>query len=303
MKKTGLIVLAAAAVVIAGCGGGSVPSTVAVVNGEAISGKEYVDTMVRFYGKSTLQNLIDQKLTLQIAKEENVLPTDKQIQVQIDRLKDQGAYDDQVKLYGEEFIKSQLYAQQANMNLAKKYLKPTDEELKQTYEMAKTLFVHGPRQQISALINTDKAKLAEAKKKAVSGTSFDDLSGDYQSPMFGTTPFKFSSENGEIQTPLSDDAKKVIKGLKKGDVSDPVNIAPEGQQPQYAIFTVTKDIPAISKKLADVKDEVADIAAMQKAQYDQSYREKIEKKKADAKIDIKLPDFKDVADQFTKKDK
>lgn len=301
MKKTAIFAVAAvaAALMLAGCGKDIVPNTVATVNGEAITGEKYFTTMEKFAGENVLRNLVEQAFYMQFAKDEGVAPAETQVAKQLEMLKEQPGFDDQLKVLGEDFVKEQLYAQQAQMNLAKKFIKCTEDELKSAYEMQKTLYVHGPRQQISAIIGTDKDKLQEAKVAAEEGKTFDELAKEYLDPMFGTTPYKFTAEDGNIQTPLSDEAKKEIKSLKSGKVSKVVNISPEGQPAQFAIFTITKEIPASNKKLEDVKDEVTSMVAMQKSQSDPDYQKKVSEKKKAAKIDIKVEAFKSIADSYT----
>ncbi len=94
--------------------------TVATVNGQPITANELTAQLVRDSGPKSLSSLIEQSIIMQWAKDEKVPVTDAEINAQIDTLKRDGMYEDQVKAVGEEGLKSMLQMRQAMINLQEK---------------------------------------------------------------------------------------------------------------------------------------------------------------------------------------
>ncbi|MGQ9580845.1 MAG: hypothetical protein ACUVT8_07865 [Armatimonadota bacterium] len=171
---------------LSGCGH-KVPGigrTVAEVNGEPISAVVYLDQLNRRFGEEVLRNLIEQKVIVQWAADEKVPPTRKQIMEQIERLKRDGNYDDQVRLMGEENLWSEIEAVQARINLALKFTKVTEDQIKDAYEAMKQRFVHGRRRQVLVVLNTDSSKLADALKEIREGKDFREVADKYADRRF-----------------------------------------------------------------------------------------------------------------------
>ena len=94
------------------------------------------------------------------------------------------------------------------------------------------------------------------------------------------------------------DLAKAAKSTKVDDVSKPFSIKQTGAPSQFAILKVLAEQPKADQKLKDVKDEVANTAAMQKAQMDPGFQEKLNKQKKNAKLEIMVPEFKDIVQDF-----
>ena len=292
---------AAATVVLAGCGSKEcikgIPETVATVNGQKISCSDYLNQTSMRVGQQVLQNMLDEAVVLDWAKSENVSPTDEQINKQIDILKREGVYDQQVKLMGEDSLKSELKAAQARINLAKKLTKISDSDLQQAYDQMKTRYVHGPRKQVALIINSDMSKIQAAEKDLKAGKDFDEVSSTYTDSRFGASgPITIWID--ETQKGLPADLLNAAKNTKKGEVSKIFTIGQPGMPSQNGILKVLQEQPKADQKLADVKDEVEDTAAMQKSQMDIDFQKKLNDRKKDAKIEINIPQFKSIAESF-----
>ena len=64
------------------------------------------------------------------------------------------------------------------------------------------------------------------------------------------------------------------------------------------MLKVLKDQPKVDRSFNDVKDEVEVSAAAQKFQQDPEFGKKLNEKKKEAKVEIELPDYKEIAAQF-----
>jgi foldase protein PrsA len=305
MKKAALFVLGiavaiAAVVVMSGCGTKvpGVPGAVATVNGQTISASEYLDQVNRRFGQDLLRSMIEQRIILQWAKEENVEPTEKQIQKQIEILKRDGSYDDQVKILGEEGLRSEIKAMQARINLAKKYIEVSDADLKKTYESMKPRYVHPARKQVVLIINQSKSKIERAAKRIKAGEDFDAIAAEYSSQQFAAFrgPIKIWVE--ENQTGMPPELANAAKKTKLGEISDPIPLAPPGSPTQYALLKVIQDQPKANKSFNQVKEEIEGVLLFQKSQTDPEFVKKLNAKLKAAKVDIKIDQFKNLVYTF-----
>ena len=303
MRKAAFVVVAAAAASMAlvGCGSKEcvkgVPETVATVNGEKISSSQYLEQTSRRAGQQVLQNMLDQAVVLEWAKSEGVSPTDEQIKKQIEILTREGIYAQQVKIMGEEGIKTELTSMQARINLAKKLLKITDADLQQAYDQMKSRYVHGPRKQVALIINPDRSKIEAAEKAIKDGKTFDEAATEFTDSRFGPSgPITIWID--ETQKGLPADLVTAAKETKVNEVSKIFTIGQPGMPSQNGIMKVLQEQPKADQKLADVKPEVEDTAAMQKSQMDPDFQKKLNERKKDAKIEINIAEFKSIAQSF-----
>lgn len=301
MRKAAFVVAAVIviAAVLSGCGSKipGVPGTVATVNGESISSADYLSQVSRRFGQDMLRNMIEQRIVLQWAKKEGVLPTDDQISKQIEILKRDGSYEDQAKFLGEDGLKAEITAMQARINLAAKMIKPTDEDLKQTYDMMKQRYVHPARRQIALIINAKKSQIDEAAKKLKEGKDFDEVSAEYSNRQFSMRgPIKIWVD--ETQTGMPPALTSAAKETKKGEISKSFSLTPPGAPEQYAILKVIQDQPKMNKSLDQVKAEVRQATLFQKSQSDPDFSKKLNEQMKDAKIDVGISEFKDLVSQF-----
>lgn len=301
MRRTAYLaigLLASAAVVLpfVGCGNRSagIPGTVASVNGKAIKADQFVQGASLQAGEQVLSRLIEQQIVLDWAEEEKLAPTKEQIAKQIDMLKREGVYDEQIKLIGEDSLNFEVKAMQARVNLVKKHVKISDEEVKSIYDnpMMKSRYVHGPRKRVAVVANSDKAQVEEAAKKLAAGEDLDKVAAQY-------------AERGRVERGWVEDNQegpmevfvKAAKSVKVGSASEVFTIGEAGMPTQYAVLKVLQEQPKADLKFEDVKDEIVDMLAMQKAM-DPEFMTKFNEKKKAAKIDIKMDRLASVIGQF-----
>jgi len=304
IKKTAYVVPAAVCVLLAvamsGCGKkevAGVPGTVATVNGDAISNNDFIAQLTRDSGTKSLSTIIEQKIILQWAKDEKVEPTDKQIEEQINALKRNGIYDDQVKTLGEDGLKQAIKVRQATMNIEEK-LKPTpDKTLEALYNANKTNYVHGPQKFVQIIVNADSSKIDEAAAKLNAGASIDEVSAEFMDKSFSQGPLKTPLDPSQprLPKPLSE----AVKNTAVGQVSKPFALSQPGGASTYGILKVLKELPKQDLKFADVKDEVAGMVAMRNLQQDpQGFQSGLDEKKRAAKIDVNMDSLKSVITDF-----
>lgn len=288
----GLAVAAAIVIGFVRCGrSAGVPNPVATVNGVAIPSADFIKLTTLQAGRQVLQNQIEEEIILKWADDEKVAPTDEQVNRQIETLKRDGIFDDQVRLLGEDTARKEVKGTLARANLYKKFNKISDADLKQAYEMMKANYVHGPRKRIAIILNSDKSKVDEAAKAAGEGKDFDKLAADYGDSRFMSNGGAIRLWVVEDQPGLPNEIKDAAKSTKTGAVSSVFTVAPRGSPTEYAVLKVLVDQPKSDVTFDQAKPEVEDYVAWQKSQppYDTgTFLEKLneQKKKADIKINM-----------------
>lgn len=305
MKKTALVVAAAVVVgsaifAFSGCGGTKVegvPDTVATVNGQKISSADYLKALHTKMGQSELQNLIQQEILIQWAKDEEVPVTDKQIEDQIGFFKKIGIYQDWARNVGEDTIRQEFESRQAQINLSNKYIEISDDELEQFYESVKTGLAHGPRKYVAIAMASKRSKLNDLKKAVDGGKDFDEATLEYaDSPSMTRGPLGMWVEDGKMA--MSEEISKAAEKTKVGKVSAVFNASGPGQPTQYAILKVVEEQKKSEPKYDDVKQQVKDLAVFQKSQMDPEFQKEFNERKKKAKIEINLADYKGIVKQF-----
>lgn len=290
------LIVVMTALAFVGCGTskcGDIPSTVATVNGKAIDCTDYVSMLNARAGSEVLKSMVERQVIVQWADKAGVAPTDKQIQRQIDMLKDAGQYDDQLEVLGEAGMKAELDSAQARINLARKYMKIDDKEVGQGYEYMKQKFVHGPRKFVEAIISSDKSKIEDADKALKDGKDFADVAKKY-----GETPRPPLKAWIDLEGKMQPELTKQVKDTKEGKVSGIITLKDPSGRESFVIVKVVRTGPAENKSLKAASEEVKDAIAYQKSQMDPDFTEKLNAKLKAAKIEIKIEQFKDLAEQF-----
>ena len=221
--------------------------------------------------------------------------TDAQINAQINILKRDGMYEEQVKAVGEDGLKSMLRMRQAMINVQEKLSPASDSDLKTAYDKMKMNFVHGPRKVVSIIVNPDSSKIDEAASKLKAGGNIDEVGAEYMTPQFGGNgPIKtaIDPDRPGLPKPLAD----VVKSTKVGGVSKPFALKqPNGTV--YCVLEVTKELPKQDIKFAQAKDELVGMIALSKSQGGE-FQSLLEDRKKAANIQINVDSLKNVANAF-----
>jgi len=255
-------------------------------------GKTYSDTLKEM----VLQTMIGSEVIYQQAEKDKVIPTDKQVQDQINSFnestKNNSEYQEQLKKMGinEDFLKFQFTRDLANTNLQKKFEEDTkisETEMEKYYEDNKKSFYTDTVTASHILLKTQDSegkelsaeKKKEAKKKAEealakvkSGEDFAEVAKKYSQD-------SSASNGGELGTfgrgQMVSEFEKAAFNMKKGEISDIVET-----EYGYHIIKVTGKVDK-QETYNDVKDKIKTTLAGQK------YTEYVEKLKKDSKIEQK----------------
>lgn len=312
MKR--IIILALAAMLIAcafGCKKSETPTakvagvpnnSVATVDGINVTKQEYQTLLHNSYGRQALAELCEQKILEAWAKDEGVTPTKEQIEKEIQKLKDDGQYEDVVEQLGEEALMSMIKDQLYKTNISKKLFAPTDEEIKQAFEYFQDEYKHGPRKLAFIVIGQDKKTLDEVYKTVESLTDaaatekkVKEAVKEYDSEKQPRTATLWI---GDEKSGAPEAIVKAVKDLKIGDKSKVSELKDLGPA-MYYFVVIKKEEGAADKKLEEVKDELTDKVAIMNSMTKPEFKDALQKRKENAKINIKIQKFEDVAEMIT----
>lgn len=256
---------------LSGCGRGSFVT----INGEKITKDEFVKKLElapvngRPAGLLVMDQMITEKLIDQIAKEQKVEPTEAQINAKIKYLQKDGALNQMLEQRGitiEEF-KKELYAQQAVRNIITKGVKVEDKEVRNKYDSVRnTLFTKPENVEIAAVICSKKETIDKAYDQINQGVDF------------GTVAMRLSEDKLSKQTQgklgkvwrgqqgVPENLIEIAFKLKVNEVSQPFQVKPKEQAPQWVIVKATEKIAKVVRSFDEVKEQLREEIALAKGQ-------------------------------------
>ncbi|SFG99709.1 peptidyl-prolyl cis-trans isomerase C [Desulfotomaculum arcticum] len=238
---------------------------------EGDQGKE-LEQMLR---QNLVDQMIDQKLVLQDAEKKGMMPSDKEVQDQIDEIKKQLGTEADFKKYlaangVNETKLNDLFRQQLAMNnlqekIVSEVPEPTDEQIKAYYEQNKTQFSQPEQRQVSHILigvgdysNGQKRSEVDAKvlalqvvQKIKAGEDFAELakkySDDQGSKDNGGQYPAFSKGSGFVE-----EFEDTAFNLKQGEYT----VEPVKTTFGYHIIRLDEIIPAKTQTLEESKDSI-----------------------------------------------
>lgn len=304
-----VVALAASLALASGCKNSD---TAAKVNGDRISTeeldkqveqlkKQYPDMFTGADGEGRLidfkqrllDNLVNQKLIEQAAKDKGISITDAEIEKQIEQLKSGFKDDEQFQSALKsanmtldalrQQIRDQLLTQKLIESLAKD-TKISEDEMKKYFDTNKEQFAQAAAKKASHILfkpedkKTGETVLAQVKD----GGDFAALAKKYS---VDTATAANGGDLGWPTTPYVPEFESALAKLKKGETSDLVQ-TPYG----WHIIRVTDTRTASQKKYEDVKDQIEQILIQQRrADAYQKFLDELRKK---AKIEILVEELK-----------
>jgi foldase protein PrsA len=258
---------------------------VAKVDGEAINKDELYDVMVEQYGAATVEQLIADKIVASEAKKEKVTITDKELNEEVDKLKESYG--------GEEVFNQMLESNNTTVDTLKddlknyltirKLLEPqikiTDEELQTYFDENKDSFGEGEQVKASHILVADEATAKEIKQKLADGADFAELAKEYSKDE-GT-----KENGGELgffaKGTMVTEFDDVAFTLPVNEISDPVKT-----DYGYHIIKVEEKKEAKEANFDDSKKEIKETLIQQKMETE--YSTWLEEKKKDYDIENSL---------------
>ncbi|MFJ5625009.1 peptidylprolyl isomerase [Peribacillus loiseleuriae] len=255
-----ILVIVAAAVLIASF---SNSETVAEVDGNKISKDELYDALVSQYGATVLDTIITNKLVDLEAEKAKVKITDKEIQVELDKMMEsyggKDTFEAQLASSGlktadiEDDIRSYL----KTVKLLEPRIKITDDEMKKYFEANKDQYAQAEQVEASHILVKDEATAKEVAKKLADGGDFAKLAKEY------STDTANASNGGKLgyfgKGEMAPEFEKAAFSLKVNEISDPVKT-----DFGYHIIQVTGKKAAKAANFEDSKEDIREALKTQK---------------------------------------
>ncbi|MEI7813589.1 MAG: SurA N-terminal domain-containing protein [Coriobacteriia bacterium] len=241
-----------------------------------------------------LDNIINQKLVEQAAKDKGISVSDADVQKQIDQLragfKDQAQFDAALKSAGMtvEGLKTQIRNQLVTQKLIESLSassKVSEADIQAYYDKNKDQFLQKAAKKASQILfkPEDKATAEKVLAQVKAGDDFGALAKKY------SVDTASASKGGDLGYPTSayvPEFQAALDKLKKGQTTSALVQTPFG----WHIIRVTDERTAVQQPLAEVKTQIEQIIVQQrKADAYQTFLADLRKT---AKIEILAPDLK-----------
>lgn len=261
---------------------------VALVNGKAITAKEFYAALEKRVGKEVLSQLIDDTLIRNAAKEAGITVTKDEIKAEIAKIKDQLGSNFELALAQmgmvEEDLNDVVEINLLVQKLVTKDVKVTEEDLTKYFAEHKSEYDR-PEQAKLALIMVNTKQEADAVYKQLNGgADFAELAKQK------STDAASAANGGDLGVQTRDSvppemADKIF-ATQDGGFTEPLK-ADDG----YYIFKVTDKKPFVEAKFEDVKDEVEKAVKLERAQSPQDFLSDLKSK---AKITVFKKEYESV---------
>jgi len=245
------------------------------------------------FKKRLLDNLVNQKLVEQAAKDKGIKVSDADIKKQIDQLKggfkDTAQFESALKSAGmtvdslTEQIRQQLMTQKLIETLSAN-TKVTAADVKAYYDKNKSQFFQKAAKRPSHILikPEDKAIAEKVLKELKAGATFAAEAKKYS---IDTATASKGGDLGWPSTPYVPEFEAALAQLSKGQMSGLVK-SPYG----WHIILVTEERKGAQQPLAEVKTQIEQIIIQQRKA--DAYQQFLNKLRKDAKIDILVEDLK-----------
>ena len=243
-------------------------------------------------GTLLLNDLINKRLILQWATKTKDLPTDAEIQTELDAVEKQpGAQQAMAThLFNEDYMRYDLRAQKARFNIATAALSVSPTELDAYYKKNAARYGTPERWGISAIRTTKRGVIVKVDEALHAGKPFADVakefSDDPAAKQKGGDIGLINPADPGFPQPLRDAVRK----LKTGEVSPPVKVVyPQGNV--WFFVRLTSREPATLPPLDTIRKRVEQDALLELAKGYIDADKKISEFRQTSKIEINLPGY------------
>ena len=282
---------------------------VVVVNGESIKGAEYYRRMEflpgvgRQMGRSfaefppgflTIEQLITERLIVQLAKKKNVAPSDSEVQAELNaRMADNKNLltDWQAMGRTRKELEDQIRIELCQFKVLTQGVTITDQEVDQHYKDQKVMYTTPRQARLRVIAVGDEASQTAVDNELKAGKSFADVARAHS--------LELSKEQGGLvgDVPygsLSETVRTALGKIKIGQSTD--WIVSEGTRVKFFLENI---IPEKTQELdASLKRNIRMRLMMDKGKAKNNVAAEMSQLRADAKIDIKQKEFAEAYAKF-----
>jgi foldase protein PrsA len=279
---------------------------VAKVNGEEIRGEEYYRRMEFLPGVGkvmgnrltefppgflTLEQLITERLVMQLAREKGVQPSDLEVQAEIrNRIEEEPQYLENWKAGGrtEDELRSQVRIELAQFKLQTFGITVTDQQVEQQYNQNPQQYTIPRRFTLRVIVVDGEAARKQVDDDLAAGKKFADVARERSIDVsksvggeFGTLPI----------TTFQPAMREALQGVPSGQLTKWITSNEPGAT-RSVRFLVESILPETKIPLTPVlRRQIRREMLVQRGRVRNNVQEEMRKKRAAAKIDITQPEF------------
>jgi len=234
---------------------------IAMVNGEPIYAKEWVDNCVRVAGESILSVMVRHMVVRQAAQKTGIQVTDAEAQIEYDKAVTEAGGPDELAARLKDMgvavadFKNRLRTEALLRKLVEKNVQVSDEDVRKLY-----LEQYGRKAEVQVIVTQTQPDAQTVVNQAREGKDFAQLGMEYSTdeytrenhsylPAMLSEGF-FPKQFGKVV--VTENVAETVFALKVGEVS---NVVPAGDAGFY-VFKLTAFQPAKDVSFDTVKDEV-----------------------------------------------
>lgn len=267
---------------------GTRASSVAIVNGQRISKREFVEMMEDVAGRDVLDQLITEKLLHQAAKKAGITVTDDEVNEELDKIREQfgSSFDSALAQYGMtvDDLKKTLEINVLSFKYSTKDITVTEDALKAFFDENKSDYNKPEMVRASHILVESEEEAKEILNQLNNGADFAEIAKEK------STDTMSAVEGGDLnwfgRGQMVEEFEKVAFSLQPGQTSGVVK-SPFG----YHIIRVTDKKAAYEAVFEDVKDEVENAVKSQQAKSVQQLASEL---KNESDVTITREKFKDL---------
>lgn len=135
-------------------------------------------------GYLALRMLVDRRIVLEMAEKEKVMPTEKEIEQELERQKKQPNFNERLKALGytQDDLKEDIKVELAAFKLITKGITVSEDEIKKEYQRRIAQFTTPAQVQVALILVDNRKKLEEIQSQIKKGIDFLVLAGQYRPP-------------------------------------------------------------------------------------------------------------------------
>jgi len=280
-------------IAIAGCG----EKPVAMVNGDRITEKEFVDKLKETTGEQVLQQMIDRQIVEDAFQKAGLVLSEEDIAARIQEMQSRfpspAAFEEYLAARGVtiEDLREDLELQLKVIMLATKDVVVTEEQLKQFYEENKDRYDKPLRVKISEIVTPGKPQAQQALEALnKEGASFAAVA-----QQFSVSPATRKYGGQRPVTPIDQlfpmELREAVSGAEEGEILGPI----ETQQGWY-VLQIDKRLPAEKATLESARKQVTEEFKGSKAV---PFDRLLKQLRQEAVVKIVAPEYSELASNYT----
>lgn len=231
---------------------------VASVDGENITRLQWMAEMERYYGKDTLQRMVNQKVMEKATKEYSIDVTEDEIDLELSLMVSSSEMDSTLQQLGEKELKEQIKSQLILEKVLTKDIIIDEKELESYYEENESLYNIPTTYRARLIVVNTKDEAESVLKELNEGSDFSVLARERSVEQVSAS---LGGDIGYITNQSNVDSAilKALQKLNKNEISKPVLL----RDGRYGIVQLHEKLEGKSFPYGEVKDHIKRVLAME----------------------------------------